>query len=288
MLVFQNDPGEASVAKADNVYTGSNANGYYIATTDGIAAKEMGDDRYYCAYAKLTDGTYAYSRLVQYSPKKYATNMLVSEKASAQQKALCVAMLNYGAAAQTYFNYRTDALMNAGLTDAQKALVIDYDAALFTGAVPADPGKIGDFAATAGFSAKSASVSFEGAFAVNYYFAPSAAVKGQVKLYIWTPGDYAAAAVLTAENASQVVAMQAQEGGTYWGQLQGIAAKMLDETYYVAGVYTDEDGNTCSTGIIAYSLSKYCINNAKPGKEMQELAANTAMYGYYAAAYFNK
>lgn len=40
------------------------------------------------------------------------------------------------------------------------------------------------------------------------------------------------------------------------------------------------------TGVVAYSLSKYCLNNAKPGKAMQALAAATAMYGYYAAQYF--
>jgi hypothetical protein len=30
------------------------------------------------------------------------------------------------------------------------------------------------------------------------------------------------------------------------------------------------------------------MNNAQPGKNMQALAAATAMYGYYAAQYFNK
>ena len=75
-------------------------------------------------------------------------------------------------------------------------------------------------------------------------------------------------------------------GSTYWGQVSGIAAKSLDETYYVAGVYTDADGNTYCTGVIAYSLSKYCMNNAKPGKDMQALASATAMYGYYAKLYF--
>jgi hypothetical protein len=68
--------------------------------------------------------------------------------------------------------------------------------------------------------------------------------------------------------------------------VKGIAAKMLDQTYYVAGVYTDAEGNTHCTGVIAYSLSKYCMNNAKPGKPMQALAAATAMYGYYAGEYF--
>ena len=289
MLVFYSDPGTADIAKADDVYTGSTeGNGVFVNTTEGIAAKYMGDTRYYAAYAKLSDGTMAYSKLYNYSPKKYATNMLSKDSTSAEQKALCVAMLNYGAAAQNYFGYRTDDLMNASLTAEQKALVTAYDASLFTGAVAADSSKVGAFAATAaGFSGKSASVSFEGAFAINYYFVPSAEVAGDMKLYIWTPKDYAAATRLTGNNASAVVVMD-ENNGVYWGQVEGIAAKALDDTYYVAGIYTDTNGNTYCTGVIAYSLSKYCMNNAKPGKDMQELASNTAMYGYYAKLYFAK
>ena len=66
--------------------------------------------------------------------------------------------------------------------------------------------------------------------------------------------------------------------------MEGIAAKMLDQTYYVAGVYTDANGNTYSTGVVAYSLSKYCMNNAYGN--MGALAQATAMYGYYADQYF--
>jgi hypothetical protein len=107
-------------------------------------------------------------------------------------------------------------------------------------------------------------------------------------LYYWTPEAYAAADVLTVDNASGSMAMVDSGNGTYWGQVSGIAAKNLDDTYYVAGVYTDDQGNTYCTGVIAYSLSRYCLNNAKDGKNMQELAANTAMYGHYAKAYFMK
>jgi hypothetical protein len=102
--------------------------------------------------------------------------------------------------------------------------------------------------------------------------------------YLWTPEAYASATQLTAHNASKVITMKAQENGAYWAQLSGIAAKMLDETYYVAGVYTDAEGNTHCTGVIAYSLSRYCMNNAN-GK-MSKLAQATAMYGYYAESYF--
>jgi hypothetical protein len=288
MLVFYNNPGNAAYAKADEVYTGATSSGnYYLNTTKGIPAKYMGDSRYYAAYAKLSDGTFAYSKLYQYSPKKYATNMLGKSNTSAEQKALCVAMLNYGAAAQKYFGYKTNDLMNAGLTAEQKAMVVPYNASLFKGAVAATASKTVNFPKNASaFASRSATVSFDGAFAINYYFAPSANVSGNMKMYYWTPEAYAAASTLTVNNASGSVVMVPSGDGSYWGQVSGIAAKYLDETYYVAGVYTDTNGNTYCTGVIAYSLSRYCLNNAKDGNAMQELAANTAMYGYYAKAYF--
>jgi hypothetical protein len=80
--------------------------------------------------------------------------------------------------------------------------------------------------------------------------------------------------------------MKAQGNGNYSAQVTGIAAKQIDDTYYVCGVYTS-GGNTYCTGIIAYSLSRYCKSIAgseNPG--MQNLAKATAVYGYHAATYF--
>jgi hypothetical protein len=248
----------------------------------------MGDERYYCAYAKLSDGTYVYSTLYPYSPKQYAINMLGRDTTSDELKVLCVAMLNYGAAAQQYFGYKTDCLMNAELTAAQQALVQAYDPSLFRGPEAVDASKVGAFASTgSGFTSRTASVSFDGAFAINYYFTPSAKVSGDMTLYIWDAATYAAAEILTADNATAVTMVESGNG-SWWEQVAGIAAKNIDSTYYVAGVYTDEYGNTHCTGVIAYSLSKYCMNNAKEGKPMQALASATAMYGYYAKAYFTK
>jgi hypothetical protein len=106
-----------------------------------------------------------------------------------------------------------------------------------------------------------------------------------MKLYIWTPEAYASASRLTAANAD-IVTMVKQANGSYWAQVQGIAAKELDSTYYVAATYTDSNGNYHCTGIIPYSLSNYCMNKAVDGNSMQALAAATAMYGYYASIYF--
>jgi hypothetical protein len=289
MLVFYNRPSAASYALADEVYTEYSYNsttGRYMSTTSGIAAKRMGDTRYYAAFVKLTNGTYAYSTVYDYSPKKYAYNMLEKSTTSASQKALCVAMLNYGAAAQTYFDYNADDLMNADLTAAQKKLVTRYNASLFSGPVAATTTKSRNFTKTStGFSARRASVSFEGAFAINFYFVPNATVKGNITFYYWTPEAYEAAYVLTTANASGTCSMVAAGDGSYWAEVPAVAAKRLDKTYYVVGIYTSSTGAKCCTGVIAYSLSKYCMNNATG--DMGELAQATAMYGYYAKCHFN-
>jgi hypothetical protein len=194
-------------------------------------------------------------------------------------------MLNYGAAAQVYFDYNADDLMNAELTAQQRSLVSAYDSTLFTGAVAAPESKLGSFVSTGtGFSKKTATVSFEGAFSINYYFTPNQTIDGELTLYYWTPASYEACDVLSAENASGSVSMVDSGDGRRWAQVSGIAAKSLDQTYYVAAVYTDTNGNSHCTGVVPYSLSKYCINNANGS--MGALAQATAMYGYYAAAFF--
>jgi hypothetical protein len=212
--------------------------------------------------------------------------MLGKTSTSEKQKDLCVAMLNYGAAAQSYFGYRVNDLMNAGLTAAQKARVVDYSASLFTGAVAADSAKAANFVKTDGFTTRTATVSFDGAFAINYYFTPNTSVDANITFYYWTAEDYNAAATLTPSNASGKLTMQDGGNGSYWAAISGIAAKQLDDTYYVAGIYTS-DTTVCSTGVIAYSLSKYCMGKAVDGNAMQGLASATAMYGYYAREYFS-
>jgi hypothetical protein len=284
MAVFYEAPeGEFDLESADEIYENpvyDPETGRYMCQSKGIAAKQMGDTRYYVAYAKLMDECYVYSKTYDYSPRKYAMNMLGKASTSEKQKKLCVAMLNYGAAAQTYFGYNADDLMNAALTAEQQAMVLGYDRSLFKGAAACD--KATDFVKTEGFTKKSATVSFEGAFAINFYMTPANAAK-TMTLYVWTPEVYRSADSLTAENA-QVLPMK-DNGGIYFAQVAGIAPKALDDTYYVAAVYTDADGSEYCSGVIAYSLSKYCLNH--DSGNMAQLAQATAMYGYYAKAYFN-
>jgi hypothetical protein len=290
MLVFNTDTAEPSLSTASRVYSQCPYNsetGLFMAQTDGIDAKRLGDTCYYAAYAKSVEAPYLYTQTYAYSPKKYATNMLTKSTTSEKQKALCVAMLNYGTAAQEYFGYKTDDLMNASLTAEQQAMVAQYDASLFTGAVPADSSKIGSFARTETcFSSRKASVSFDSAFSLNYYFTPDNTVDGNVDFYYWTKADYDAADVLCADNATGKVTMIKQNDGSYYAEIEGIAPKNLDDTYYVAGVYTSDAQVYCS-GVVSYSVSQYCLKAASGTGPMKDLAQKALMYGYYADAFFN-
>lgn len=76
-------------------------NGEYMVQSQGIPAKNLGDTLYFKIYAKLSDGSYIYSGLYNYSAKTYAQERLANSS-NEELKALCVALLNYGAAAQQY------------------------------------------------------------------------------------------------------------------------------------------------------------------------------------------
>lgn len=140
----------------------------------------------------------------------------------------------------------------------------------------------GSLTITGGFASKYASVSFEGALAVNYYFTPSVDAD-EMNLYYWSPSIYEYVDALTPETSLGCVQMEKQANGSYWAQLTYLPAKWIDRTIYVAATY-EKDGVTYCTGIIAYSVGTYC--SRKADGPMGGLAFATAAYGYYADTYF--
>ena len=256
----------------------------YMARSEGVPAKQLGDSMYFRVYAKLTDGTYVYGQLTYYSAKFYAASIF-GNSTNENMKSLCVAMLNYGAAAQVHFNYKTDDLMNSVLSASQKALVKEYSADMIGSVVAADPSKVGTFNSNGGFSNGYPSVSFEGAFSINYYLIPKYAVDGNMTLYCWDLATYNSVSTLTEANATDTVVMT-KGSNLYVGAYEGIAAKQIDETVFVAGVYTS-GGVRYSSPVISYSLGEYCKDQIANGSEtMKAFAAETAVYGHYAKAYF--
>ena len=78
-------------------------------TLSGFGPQEMGDD---FTVELFVDGESVAT--LTYSVKKYCDAVLADDSASAELKTLVKEILNYGAKAQIYKNYKTDALVNAG------------------------------------------------------------------------------------------------------------------------------------------------------------------------------
>jgi hypothetical protein len=256
----------------------------YFASSQGIHAKYLGDTVYLACYAKLTNGSYVYTKLDPYSPITYATNQL-KNSSDMKLKQLVAAMLNYSAAAQVYFNYNADMLSNATLTEEQKALPDAFRQDMLTNVPAATTQKQGVFANNDGFIKRYPAISFEGAFCINYFFTPAYMPADGITLYYWTGEVFDKVDELTVENASGTIAMDGNGVEEYRGDIEGIAAKNLDQAVYVAAVYSDGT-NTWTSGVLGYSIGTYCGSLATKGGDIAGLAMATAVYGYHAKLYF--
>ena len=287
MITYKNQVDEWNVENADFVIPGfgyDEINNRYYASSQGINAKYLGDTVYLACYAKLTDGSYVYTKLAPYSPITYATNQL-KNSSDMKLKQLVAAMLNYSAAAQVYFNYNADMLSNATLTEEQKALPDAFRQDMLTNVPAASTQKQGVFANNDGFIKRYPAISFEGAFCINYFFTPAYMPADGITLYYWTGEVFDKVDDLTVENASGTIALAGNGMEQYRGDIEGIAAKNLDQAVYVAAVYSDGT-NTWTSGVLGYSIGTYCGSLATKGGDIAGLAMATAVYGYHAKLYF--
>lgn len=88
----------------------------YFGVSDGIMTRELHQTLYLVGYVKLPNGQYIYSSVLEYSPSTYAYNMIEKYSATPNNNTykLCVALLNYISAAQTFFE-TGGTLVNEGL-----------------------------------------------------------------------------------------------------------------------------------------------------------------------------
>ena len=279
---------DGTIETAEHVSSGAEpyAGSYLKARSNPISAKNMGEELYMKVYAKLADGTYVYSMLINYSAKSYAMNKINDKNSAVALKALCVSLMNYGAAAQEYFGYKTDELMNADISADAQALVSAYNDSMIPALVqPGD--KVSGLSANDGFVGIAPSVNFGGALGMNYTVLPKKALESDIKLYIWTEAELAANEALTLENAKEVITMTAASNGTYMGRFKGISAKNAGDTIYACAVYTS-GGVEYRTGVVTYSVAAYCKGYAtNTNAAFQPMAAMAAVYTYYADAYLN-
>ena len=255
----------------------------YKVSSHGIPAKKMGDDIHFRIYLRMANGEYLYTPTLSYSAVDYAQHILAGDNSQAQ-KDIVVAMLEYGTQAQLYFSYKTDSLMNASLTQEQLTSIESYRSDMMNTVAVPDSTKTQNFAANGGFQHLYPSINFTGAFAINYYCAPTATPTGDVTLYYWNQSDCYAADVLTVDNATAAIPMTLTAEG-YVAAVEGIAAKDLDRGVYIAVVYSD-GSTTYSSGLISYSIGTYCRSQAAKGNALSPLAAACAVYSYYAKVLF--
>ena len=287
MITYSSRVSEWNIDNAEYVIPGAvyvESSGRYYATSQGIHAKQLADDVYLAVYARLTNGSYIYSKLASYSAATYAYNQLESSD-DVTLKQLVVSMLNYGAQAQRYFSHNVDNLANAGLTEEQMALPEAYRADMVQSVPAVSDTKQGTFLNNQGFASRRPAVSFEGAFCINYFFTPAYTPVGEITMCYWNEADFNAAEIVTAENASGSLVMVNDGSGQYRADITGIAAKDLSGAVYVAALYSDGTESRTS-GVLGYSIGAYCGSQAARGGAVAELAKATAVYGHHAKEYF--
>lgn len=216
--------------------------GLYVVSVD-LAATQMADDIVVFIMDKNQMGCYA-----NYTVRQYADTVLADESLSAYHD-IVKEMLNYGAAAQNYFDYGADAPANEGITGAGMAEIPEQAGAPLSVTGSAE-----------GVSFYAASLIYREQIAVRFYFKFS--------------GDINACTF--AANGEKLI--PGLKDGLYYVDVTGITPEMLDQQ--VELTVTDEAGSVLT---VSYSPMNYIVRmNAKGGQSLKALLK--ALYNYHLAA----
>ena len=248
---------------------------YKVFSFNNIAAKEMGDEIRAILYAEKDGITYS-SEVDVYSVKAYSFNRL-QNSSDYNFKRLLVDMLNYGAAAQVYFGYNTENLVNADLTEEQKAYgtaTAEMPELVSVESIKETPGS------TAEFYGKS--VVLENSVELKYYMRfDTGAPADSVKLVLtYTAADGRPYEVVIP--ASEFV--YSNKYSAYSAKLTTIAAK--DMSSKVTAKIFDRD--TLIGDVLEYSIETYAYNrlNKSTDEYFKELVREMMKYGKSAEYYF--
>ena len=249
--------------------------GKYIAQSTDIDTPEYGKTVFMRAYVELADGSYAYGPVKEYSVRQYCNNMLAGS-VGADVKALCAALLNFGAASQTYFVRDTDALANAG---------VEYPVNAYSAEMVKELATIVNNIGTEEITIET-SMSLDAEIFYNFYIDATLASDTAPELYIWS-GD---TTTLTDKNYSKKVTMVLNQNGAYYhAQSDGFSSNEYNDTIFVAV----KIGDTfyAAQGFSVANSAKKVIERvvADPDEEelnFKALCRAMIVYGNYAEAVF--
>ena len=219
--------------------TAPNSKGLYKVSVN-VAAAQMTEE---ITLQLVADGTeYA---PVSYSIREYADHILKGNY-SDDVKTMVKYMLNYGAAAQTYFGVQTENLANAGYK-------MDYAAQY-----PAEYPELAVEGQLAGVRLYGASLVMDSKVAVRYYFAADS-VEG----------------VIFSANGKEYAA--AEKNDMFCVEIPGILPQQYGNSIVLSAQKGEEKLD------VTYSPLTYMVRMSQKGSEEMKALVN-AMYGYYEAA----
>ena len=286
----------------------------YYAYSHGVTAAEYGDTIYYCTYIEANGRAY-YGELCEYSVLTYAENQFKKTTAAAQAlKPLLASMLNYGAAAQINFDYRTDYLanrtlkswVNKGLLDADYVTMSWDDNLLNSLDVVSDAMSRNFVVNNAKRTAASLSLQsmvqpkLTFAYKLSGNMGSKLPAGGSVTFYYWSGADYETleeeGRPLSKYNATYTLSgnaiaenYSAKYGYEYVAYFQGIPAKALGDAMYVAAVFTMADGTEYCSGVTVYSPEVYAGNQlgkTSTTEKLKNLLKWMVIYGEAASNYY--
>lgn len=255
--------------------TGRRENGSnWVYTYTGIAAKEMGS-LVTATMHGTKDGKDCSGKPMEYSVKQYAYNKLKADTTDDKFKTLLVDMLNYGAAAQEYWNYNPKNLANAELTDEQKACATQTEPAM------TDHRAVSGTAN--GLELKGITLLMQEKIAIKYYFTH--------KNYTGEMSDLTMKVTYVDRNGQTQTAEITGDKFTTNGDSYCVVFDELNPTQLrtvcTAEVF-DKDGNKVSQ-TVTYSAESYAARKVADGKtdeKFVKLLKEMMKYGDSTAKYF--
>ncbi len=284
ILFFRKQPDGDEIVAAYNAGEGVTSyvvadNGALMFSYDKLAAKELNDKVYATLYAVQDDGKVVFGTPTPISAAEYAISTFGLYANDARLQTLMVDMLNFGAAAQNEFDYRTKALANSNMSATMAAKATKDNVSLSNGMKLYKDGLSSDKV-----TIKSASLSLDNEISINFY----AEIKGDIKkaeLLIFD--EYTAGGVYDKNTASKRTDMVPHED-MYAGFITGIAAKSMRDLYYARVYVQFEDGTEAYSGIGQYSVESYAWqvrNGSGFSSELKLLMEEMMKYGDSAKMY---
>ncbi len=255
--------------------TGRRENGdNWVYTYTGIAAKEMGSLVTATVHG-TKDGKEYTGKSLEYSVKQYAYNKLKADTTDDKFKTMLVDMLNYGAAAQEYWGYNPKNLVNAELTEEQKAYA--------TPTVPALTDNRAVSGTANGLELKGITLLMQEKIAIKYYFTH--------KNYTGKMSDLTMKVTYVDSNGQTQTSEITGDKFTTNGDSYAVVFDELNPTQLhtvcTAEVF-DKDGKKVSQ-TVTYSAASYAARKLADGKTNEKFAKllrEMMKYGDSSANYF--